>query len=266
MTLRVVSHGGGVQTTALLALAAQGKIPARTFIFANTGDDSENEETLVYLRETAMPFAAAHGIELIEVHHTAYVGGPKETLRERLVRADRMSLPIPVYYPGRHAAGRACTVDYKIKVVRAELLRRGASADDPAIVSLGFSLDELGRAKSASGFPDQVLDYPLIRLRLYREDCTAIIKAVIGKVPPKSACKFCPFKRDDEWSREAEEEPDTFAANVELEDTINTKRAAKGLVPVYLHRSGMPLREAIKARQLPLVGTEELCTASSCWT
>jgi hypothetical protein len=34
-----ISYGGGVQSTALLVLAAQRKIPYRSFIFANTGDE-----------------------------------------------------------------------------------------------------------------------------------------------------------------------------------------------------------------------------------
>jgi hypothetical protein len=39
---RVVSYDGGVQSNALLVLAAQGRIDYRTFLFANVGDDSEH--------------------------------------------------------------------------------------------------------------------------------------------------------------------------------------------------------------------------------
>lgn len=46
--LRVISYGGGVQSTALLVLAASGRIDFRTFLFANVGDDSEHNATLVY--------------------------------------------------------------------------------------------------------------------------------------------------------------------------------------------------------------------------
>ena len=62
--LEVVSYGGGVQSTALLVLAAQGLIPHRMFLFANVGDDSEHPATLHYVRAIAAPYAAAHGIEL----------------------------------------------------------------------------------------------------------------------------------------------------------------------------------------------------------
>jgi hypothetical protein len=41
MSLRVISYGGGVQSTALLVLAAQGRIDFGVFLFANVGDDSD---------------------------------------------------------------------------------------------------------------------------------------------------------------------------------------------------------------------------------
>lgn len=62
--LRVVSYWGGVQSTALLVLAAQRRIDFRVFLMANTGDDSEHPATLRYVWEVAVPFAAEHGLEL----------------------------------------------------------------------------------------------------------------------------------------------------------------------------------------------------------
>ncbi|MGW1662787.1 hypothetical protein [Streptomyces microflavus] len=62
--IRSISYGGGVQSTALLVLAAQERIDFRTFLMANVGDDSEHPGTLRYLEEYARPFAAEHGIEL----------------------------------------------------------------------------------------------------------------------------------------------------------------------------------------------------------
>ena len=37
--LKVFSYGGGVQSTAALVLAAQGKIDYQTFLFCNVGAD-----------------------------------------------------------------------------------------------------------------------------------------------------------------------------------------------------------------------------------
>ena len=57
--IRAISHGGGVQSTALLVLAATGRIDFPVFLFANTGDDSEEPATLDYLQRYAKPYAAA---------------------------------------------------------------------------------------------------------------------------------------------------------------------------------------------------------------
>ena len=60
--LKVFSYGGGVQSTAALVLAAQGRIDYQTFLFCNVGADSENPETLEYVEQVARPFAARHGL------------------------------------------------------------------------------------------------------------------------------------------------------------------------------------------------------------
>ncbi len=70
MALRTFSYGGGVQSTAALVLAAERRIDFPVFLFANVGDDSESPESLVYVHDVAMPFAAAHGIDLIELRRT----------------------------------------------------------------------------------------------------------------------------------------------------------------------------------------------------
>ena len=44
--VNVFSFGGGVQSMACLVLAAQKKIDASLFLFANTGDDAENQGRL----------------------------------------------------------------------------------------------------------------------------------------------------------------------------------------------------------------------------
>ncbi len=73
MSLRCVSYGGGVQSTSLLVLAAQGRIDFDLFLMANVGEDSEHPATLKYVREVAIPYAEERGIEL---PHAAAPDGP----------------------------------------------------------------------------------------------------------------------------------------------------------------------------------------------
>lgn len=53
--LRTISYGGGVQSTALLVLAATGRIDFTTFLMSNVGDDSEHPDTLTYVHDVAVP-------------------------------------------------------------------------------------------------------------------------------------------------------------------------------------------------------------------
>jgi len=55
-----------------MGLASQGKLDFPTFVFVNVGEDSENPATLAYVAQVARPFAAANGIELVELHEHTY--------------------------------------------------------------------------------------------------------------------------------------------------------------------------------------------------
>ncbi|MEW2351481.1 phosphoadenosine phosphosulfate reductase [Streptomyces sp. NPDC006684] len=88
MALRSISFGGGVQSTALLVLAAQRRIDFPLFLMANVGDDSENPATIRYVEEYAKPFAVEHGIELAVLDRVKR-DGTVETLMGRLVNPIR---------------------------------------------------------------------------------------------------------------------------------------------------------------------------------
>lgn len=62
--MRIFSYGGGVQSTAVLCLAASGRVQYDYFVFANVGNDSENPATLEYIERYAKPFAEANGLNL----------------------------------------------------------------------------------------------------------------------------------------------------------------------------------------------------------
>lgn len=186
--LRVVSYGGGIQSTAILVLAVQGKIDFKTFLFANVGDDSEYPGTISYVRHVAMPFAREHGLDIHELHRVRRDKSP-ETLYEQLTREGSRSIQIPVRMPDTGAPGnRSCTGTFKIKVIGGWLEAHGASPENKAIVAVGISLDEIQRVNSRKSMPYEILAYPLIGvldgkfrdfglgdLRLRRGDCEQII-------------------------------------------------------------------------------------------
>jgi 3'-phosphoadenosine 5'-phosphosulfate sulfotransferase (PAPS reductase)/FAD synthetase len=116
MGLKAFSFGGGVQSTAALVLAAQGRIDYRTFLFCNVGEDSENPETLTYVHEVAMPFARDRGLDLIELCKVRR-DGTVDTIYRTITRPDSRSIGIPVHMSNGAPGRRACTLDFKIRVV-----------------------------------------------------------------------------------------------------------------------------------------------------
>ncbi|MFF4320714.1 phosphoadenosine phosphosulfate reductase [Streptomyces sp. NPDC001568] len=263
-TLRVISYGGGVQSTALLVLAANGHIDFPTFLFSNVGDDSENPATLQYIRHVAVPFAQQHGLTLVSLEKIRR-DGRTETLWQRLHKPDTRSIPIPVRMANGAPGRRNCTADFKIKVISKWLREKGATADRPATVGIGISVDEIHRANRRRSEPNEEVTYPLLDLGLRREDCIRLIAEAGLPVPPKSSCYFCPFHTVGEWHEQRRIEPDLFAKSEELEAFINTRRAALGRDDVYLTRYGIPLGIAIQNTQPKDPGDGD-CDSGWCMT
>ncbi len=268
-SLRVFAYGGGVQSNAALVLAAGGRLDIRTFLFCNVGEDSEHPDTLAYVERVARPFAAAHDLELLELRKTRF--GQPETIYGRLMRSASRSIGIPVRLTGRSdgaPARRECTKDFKVRVIARWLREHGATAERPATVCLGISMDEIERARSpeASGFPFERLAYPLLDLRLYRDGCEALIQGAGLPLPPKSACWFCPLRPLSGWREMRRRRPDLFQRAAELEAGLNERSAALGLLraPAYLTRRLKPLPLAVAED-----GQQDLfdgCESGFCWT
>ncbi len=267
--MNVVSYGGGVQSTALLVLAARGRIDFDTFLMANVGDDSEHPSTLRYVREIAMPYAAAHGITLHLLDRTRR-DGSTETLWGRLTREGSRSLPIPVRMSNGAPGTRSCTADFKIKVTGKWLKAHGASATSPATLGIGISVDEIQRANNRRHEAHERIVYPLLDLRMRRNDCMRLIADEGLPVPPKSSCFFCPFHRPGTWLDMARDEPSLFARACELEDTLNERRAMLGKDPVFLTRFAAPLRGLFRDDQPTLfAGVDDVdgqCDSGWCFT
>ncbi|WP_444961510.1 phosphoadenosine phosphosulfate reductase [Nocardiopsis sp. M1B1] len=264
--MKVVSYGGGVQSTALLVLAAQRRIDYRIFLFANVGDDSEHPATLEYLRQVAAPFAAKHGLEIKQLAKTRR-DGTTETLMGQLIKPEARSIPIPVRMHNGAPGRRACTADFKIKVVGRWLRTQGVTAAAPADVAIGISLDEIHRANRRRAEEYERIEYPLLDLGLRRADCEQIISEAGLPVPPKSACFFCPFKTVGSWRQQRLEEPELFAKSVRLEKVINERRRLLGRDEVFLSRYGRPLDEAIAVPDSQVVDNETAaCDSGWCMT
>lgn len=265
--LRCFSYGGGVQSTAALVLAARREIDYPLFIFANTGDDSEDPRTLNYVRNVALPYAKQHGIVIQVIKRY----GP--TLYQELTTTDRDLIPWQIKmtrsearYGDAMALSRTCTSDWKIKAIAAIQAWLGATKDTPAITGQGISLDEMQRMRTSSGIAHQVLDYPLIKRRLDRQDCRNIIAGAGLPIPSKSACWFCAFKSLNEWRRMRRDEPELFGKAVELERSKSAARVARGQEPIFFHRKLQPLDVLTETDQLDMFENDDACDSGFCMT
>lgn len=266
--MRVISYGGGVQSTALIVLAATGQIePVDAAIFSNVGDDSEHPDTLDYVRQIMTPWAAKRGIPVHELKRTLK-DGTTQTLWQRMMDHTGTTLrePIPVYGYSGAPMSRSCTVDHKIKVL-GKWIKKNAE-DLPVTVLIGISSDEHQRANKGKNEKWEIRTYPLLDLNLSRNDCAEIIKKAGLPVPPKSSCFYCPFHTLQTWAELKRDRPDLFDKAQALEDKLNERRAYRDKPPVYLTRKNGRLSLVVHEAGPTLFDefNNGQCDEGACWT
>lgn len=268
--MRVISYGGGVQSTALIAMAATGELAADVALFANVGDDSEKSATLAYVRDVMVPWAREQGFDLRIVHRLRRDGSVAPTLLQQLESAKSRSIEIPARMANGAPGTRNCTETYKIRTINRWLRDNGVKPSNKATVLIGFSYDEAHRMGRNKPRRYSVADYPLVDRRITREDCKRIIERAGLPVPPKSSCWFCPYQKPSEWARLRRDDAATFERAAQLEAVLIARRAGLGKDPIYLTRFAKPLAEAIQVEQDGLdFGSgpgAESCDEGYCWT
>lgn len=305
--LRILSLGGGTQSCALALMSAAGELPKLDHIvFADTqGELPETYEYLEYLRSVVEPA----GIPL----HVVTAGNLLNDLLVTEPTASNPTPPMHVLNPdgskGRIGQYR-CSYDYKRRVVTRKVKQlcggRGAWKRSTVEQWIGFSLDEVGRMRQTDECrcghkarlhrvgcercacetfdPWQVNAWPLIDLRMRRDDTIRWFAANGHPTPPRSACHFCPNSGNGRWQDLKANHPDLFEQACVLDETIRNGGGfnARGNVPfagqMFLHGSLVPLRDAdlrtaaqvaADAGQHPLWSEDELamdCKAGVCFT
>lgn len=155
-----------------------------------------------------------------------------------------------VMRPKKGMMPRMCTMDFKIKPVIRKVreiceIPRGCK-EVRVIQWIGISYDEYMRGKP-SQVPWIVNRWPLLELRMTRQDCLNRWEKFGLPKPPKSACSFCPYHNDTEWKRLRDEEPVEFKKAVSFERRVqkaSTKSEVSSGIP-FLHRSCVPLNKVV---------------------
>lgn len=247
--LIALSLGAGVQSTTLLLLAVDGRLPKPDVaIFADTGW----EPAAVYAQvNRAAAEAERAGIAFHRVS--------KGNLRRDALEPDVRSASIPYFVRNPDGTDgmvrRQCTSEYKLAPITRKL-RELLGAKPPNYRSVprgrvaeqwvGFSTDEIGRAnrlKDSQGVRYLTVRYPLLDLGMSRDDCSAYLGQRGWGNTVKSACIGCPYHGNRVWRDLRDNRPDEWADAIAFDEAVRKGRARGGALTgeAFLHRSRLPL-------------------------
>ena len=243
MIKRVLSLGGGVQSTDLLLRSLRGEFEHKPdyAIFSDTG--SEPKAVYTYLEWFTRFVEQEFGFEVRVISAGNIYADTLEFVRGDSKRTD--GIPFHIKSTNGHKAilKRQCTGYYKILPIRRHV-KKDLPKKGNLELWLGISYDEMQRMKD----PDVkwlIHHYPLVEKRIKRYDCIQNFKKYGLQVPVKSSCTICPYHSDDYWHWLYANEQDSFEAAVELDELI---RYYPGITDAecFLHHSCRPLKEVIQ--------------------
>lgn len=243
--LRILSLGGGVQSTTLAEAAARGDVGPMPdcAIFADTGWEPKHVIDHVARLKEKLPFPV-HIVSAGDLRADVFAG--------QSARSGQFgSVPFFIRKPdGTTGMGRRqCTTHYKlvpIKRMVRSLLGVGPRAYiAPGSVEMwiGISTDEVVRL-TPSRVQYMVNRFPLIEANMSRRDCERWL-AERQLHAAKSACLGCPFRSNAEWRHLRDNYPDEWAETVKADAIIRnggSDQARKG--QQFMHKSGVPLDRA----------------------
>ncbi len=249
----VLNLGAGVQSSALALMAARGEIgPMPDFaVFA----DTQAEPTSVYKwldwLETQLPFPVIRVTRGNLTEDSLRVRTKDSKIYGKVTYLKRIIPAFGVSDKGEFSGmlGRACTADYKVQPIVAEIKRRCKITKNdvtPVVTQwIGISYDEMQRMKLPNKKWTQHR-WPLVEKRMTRGHCLEWMKKNGYPIPPRSACYYCPFHSKEEWRRMRNEDPEHFQKAIEFDEKLrslwNENRGGMRM-SVYLNVNRKPLRE-----------------------
>lgn len=239
--MRVLSLGAGVQSSTLALMIAAGEVPmVDCAIFADTQWEPRKVYEWLDWLEKQLPFP---------VHRVTNGNLRQNVLESKNTTGGRFAtVPWHIQNPdGSYGIGRRqCTSEYKLMPLRRkkrELLGYAKGARIPlgsCHTLIGISLDEYQRMKPSTDPWDTSL-WPLIELRMTRDDCLGWLRRHGFPTPAKSSCIGCPYHSRAEWLT-IKADPVSWADALEIDEAIREPvRGMRG--QQFMHSSRKPLAE-----------------------
>lgn len=229
--VQVLSYGGGTQSTAIAVLIYQKKLPKPDIVVMS---DTTRESSVV------MPYFKEHVVPLLDDMSIDWVVPSADEYSDTNVFIGGNSLPPFFSERGqklRPALSRQpgfCSGKWKTDVIRRYLNSRFGEAKYEQW--MGITVDEIRRAKTPIGKWQKL--YPLLALRLNRQECIKLVEDFGLPSPPRSSCWMCPNHHDSEWRHIKENIPEDFDRAVKFEREL---RKIDG--DLWLNARGLPLDE-----------------------
>ena len=257
--LKVLSLGGGVQSSVMALMASQSLPPT-----GSGGAFDRVPDCAIFADTRWEPPSVYEHIEWLRhrLSFPLHVVDNGRSLREDVEAltnhsGSRRYVDIPVYLKGRDGEGdgigrRQCTDNYKVRPIRRrirELLglrpRQRVPAGTTVELWLGISTDEAIRMRTSR---DRWMTnrYPLIEAGMSRRDCYDWWAARYDRPLERSACLACPYQSRRRWVETKRRWPELFAEALEIDAGLRDSNRGLALDKTpYLHTLRMPLAQAV---------------------
>ena len=223
--MKIVSYGGGVNSTALLIECKKRDISVDLILFADTG--AEKPHTYKYIRYFNKWLKKNKMPEIVRVQRTN-INGSYITLEGYCLSKNQL--------PSLAYGFKSCSQKHKIQPQDKFLNNWQPAKDEWALGKkikklIGYDMEEPQRAKN---YNDEkfIVEYPLIEWDMGREECvTSILDANLDP-PGKSACYFCPGSKKQEILDLKRNYPELAQRALDMEKRANLT-SIKGLGRSY---------------------------------
>lgn len=210
----ILNYGGGVNSTALYFVLRKKGLPLDEILFADTGSELPETYDTVSKFKAKMDF---YGFLFTTVKSALAPSLYDYCMGKRMV-------------PSRMK--RDCTSKFKVAPMR-KYLREKYGKQEQFTQYIGISFEERLRMRT-SDVSYAVNSYPLVDLRLDREDCLGILAKESFDNVEKSGCFFCPFTRVKGWENLLAKHPELFAEAVKLEKNRRNLKCLLSSKPLEL--------------------------------
>tara|TARA_R100000152_G_C6782159_1_gene218694 strand:+ start:7740 stop:8519 length:780 start_codon:yes stop_codon:yes gene_type:complete len=213
--MRVLSFGGGTNSTALLVGLIERASPPDLVLFADTG--GEHQRTYEHVKMVNEWLVSLGRDEIVTVSNASREGFRHTSLEDECI--NNKTLPSLAFgFKGCSVKWKRQPMDRYIKSLERAVSLWESGGKVTRLIGIDAGESHRGKIPDCGKFTYQ---FPLIEWGWTRDECVKAILRSGLELPGKSACWYCPASKKHEVIRLAEEHPDLFDRAVAMEANAN---------------------------------------------